>query len=313
MRRAPSTLSIWIGLVTLYFVWGSTYLGLRFGLEGFPPLMLGGVRFLIAGAVMLAVLRWRGAAWPTRRQWWNTSRVAMLMLVGGVGMVTIAEDHGVGSGVTAAAVAIIPVWAALVSGLFGSWPRRLEWIGLAIGLAGVLLLVGEGDLQTSPVGLVLVLIAPVLWAVGSVWGTRLEMPRPLTAAAAELFSAGVVLSLASLMAGERLEAMPTAGSLLALAYLVVFGSIVAYTAYVYLLEHTRPAMATSYAYVNPAVAVLLGVTLGAETVTGEIFIALPLILAGVALVTLAQRWKAAPSAPLDEVAIPTSELVEDAR
>jgi drug/metabolite transporter (DMT)-like permease len=88
---------------------------------------------------------------------------------------------------------------------------------------------------------------------------------------------------------------------------------VAYTAYVYLLEHTRPAMATSYAYVNPAVAVLLGVTLGAETVTGEIFIALPLILAGVALVTLAQRWKAAPSAPLDEVAIPTSELVEDAR
>lgn len=101
-------------------MWGSTYVGLHFGLESFPPLMLGGIRFLVAGPVMLAVLRWRGQAWPTRRQWWNTARVAALMIVGGVGMVTISEDSGVGSGVTAAAMAIIPVWAALVSGLFGS-------------------------------------------------------------------------------------------------------------------------------------------------------------------------------------------------
>ena len=314
MRRDANLTITLLALFAVYIVWGSTYLGLRFGLESFPPLMLGGIRFLIAGAVMLAVLRWRGQAWPTRRQWWNTSRVAALMLVGGVGMVTIAEDLGVGSGVTAAAVAIIPVWAALVSGLFGSWPRRLEWIGLAIGLVGVLVLVGEGDLQATPVGLVLVLIAPVLWAIGSVWGTRLEMPEPLTAAATELFSAGVILSLLSLVAGERLEAVPTAGSVLALAYLIVFGSIMAYTAYVYLLEHTRPAMATSYAYVNPAVAVLLGVTLGAEVVTGEVFVALPLILGGVALVTLAQlrQSPARVTSSAEATVAPASDLAEEA-
>lgn len=313
MRRDANLTITLLALFAVYVVWGSTYLGLRFGLESFPPLMLGGIRFLLAGALMLTALRWRGEAWPTRRQWWNTSRVAALMLVGGVGLVTMAEDLGVGSGVTAAAVAIIPVWAALVSGLFGSWPRRLEWVGLAIGLVGVLVLVGEGDLQASPVGLVLVLIAPILWAVGSVWGTRLEMPRPLTAAAAELFSAGVILSLLSLLAGERLQAVPTAGSVLALAYLVFFGSIIAYSAYVYLLEHTRPAMATSYAYVNPAVAVLLGVTLGAEVVTGEVFIALPLILAGVALVTLAQRRHGSTHGTDSSEAAPvtTAELAEE--
>jgi drug/metabolite transporter (DMT)-like permease len=294
MRRDANLTITVFALVAVYLVWGSTYLAIRFGLEGFPPLMLGGIRFLIAGLAMFVVLRWRGAAMPTRAQWWNTTRVAALMLVGAVGLVTIAEDIGVGSGVAAAAVAIIPVWAALASGLFGEWPRRLEWIGLAVGFAGVLVLVQEGDLQSSPLGLTLVLIAPILWAVGSVWGTRLDMPRPMTAAAAELLSAGAILMSLSLLRGERIEATPTVGSVLALGYLIVFGSIIAYTAYVYLLENTRPVMATSYAYVNPAVAVVLGVSLGAEIVTGQVFLALPLILGGVAIVTLAQRRQPLP-------------------
>jgi drug/metabolite transporter (DMT)-like permease len=294
MRRDANLTITVFALVAVYLVWGSTYLAIRFGLEGFPPLMLGGIRFLIAGLAMFVVLRWRGAAMPTRAQWWNTTRVAALMLVGAVGLVTIAEDIGVGSGVAAAAVAIIPVWAALASGLFGEWPRRLEWIGLAVGFAGVLVLVQEGDLQSSPLGLTLVLIAPILWAVGSVWGTRLDMPRPMTAAAAELLSAGAILISLSLLRGERIEATPTVGSVLALGYLIVFGSIIAYTAYVYLLENTRPVMATSYAYVNPAVAVVLGVSLGAEIVTGQVFLALPLILGGVAIVTLAQRRQPLP-------------------
>ncbi len=310
-RNADLTITLF-ALVAVYFVWGSTYLAIRFGLEGFPPLMLGGIRFLVAGLAMFAVLRWRGAASPTRAQWWNTGRVGALMLVGGVGLVTIAEDIGLGSGVTAAAVAIIPVWAALASGLFGEWPRRLEWIGLAVGFAGVLVLVQEGDLQASPLGLALVLIAPILWAVGSIWGTRLDMPRPLMTATAELLSAGVILMVLSLLRGERIEATLTMGSVLALGYLIVFGSIIAYTAYVYLLENTRPAMATSYAYVNPAVAVVLGVSLGAEIVTGQVFLALPLILGGVALVTLAQR-RQPPQAVEPEGALPTrDELTEEA-
>jgi drug/metabolite transporter (DMT)-like permease len=312
MRRDANLTITVFALVAVYLVWGSTYLAIRFGLEGFPPLMLGGIRFLIAGLAMFVVLRWRGAAMPTRAQWWNTTRVAALMLVGAVGLVAIAEDIGVGSGVAAAAVAIIPVWAALASGLFGEWPRRLEWIGLAVGFAGVLVLVQEGDLQSSPLGLALVLIAPVLWAVGSVWGTRLDMPRPLTAAAAELLTAGVILMILSLLRGERIEATPTVGSVLALGYLIVFGSIIAYSAYVYLLENTRPAMATSYAYVNPAVAVVLGVSLGAEIVTGQVFLALPLILGGVAIVTLAQRRQPPHDVEPEGASPPSDELVDEA-
>jgi drug/metabolite transporter (DMT)-like permease len=308
MSRASHRTTLILALAAVYFIWGSTYLALRFGLEGFPPFLLNGIRFLAAGLAMYGFLRWRGMASPTRRQWWNAGRVAALMLVGGVGLVTVAEDVGVGSGVTATAVAMIPVWAALASGLFGSWPRRLEWLGLAVGFAGVLVLAQEGDLQTSTLGLALVIVAPILWAVGSVWGTRLDMPRPAMATAAELLSGGLTLLVLGLVRGERIEAVPTVGSVLALLYLTVFGSIMAYTAYIYLLHHTRPAMATSYAYVNPAVAVLLGTTLGAEIITGQVFLALPLILGGVAIVTLAQRR---PRVKEGEP-IPISELAEKA-
>jgi drug/metabolite transporter (DMT)-like permease len=287
--RATTRTTVILALAAVYFIWGSTYLALRFGLEGFPPFILNGIRFLGAGASLYVVLRWRGIAPPTPRQWWNAARVAALLLVGGVGLVTVAEDLGVGSGVAATAVAIIPVWAAITSGLFGSWPGRLEWLGLAIGLAGVLVLAQEGDFQASGLGMLMVIISPMLWAFGSVWGSRLDLPRPVMATAAELLAGGLVLSVLGTLRGERIESMPSVGSLLALGYLTVFGSIVAYTAYVYLLENTRPALATSYAYVNPAVAVLLAMTLGAEVVTGPLFVALPLILGGVVIVGLAQR------------------------
>jgi drug/metabolite transporter (DMT)-like permease len=299
MGRVTNRTTLILALAAVYFIWGSTYLALRFGLEGFPPFLLNGIRFLVAGLSMYAVLRFRGVDAPTRRQWWNTGRVAALMLVGGVGLVTIAEDVGVGSGITATAVAIIPVWAALVSGLFGSWPRRLEWIGLAIGLTGVVVLAREGDFQASTVGMVLVVIAPMLWSFGSVWGSRLDMPSPAMATAAQLLAGGALLAILGPIRGERIGAVPNATSIMALLYLIVFGSIIAYTAYVYLLQNTRPVMATSYAYVNPAVAVILGVTLGAEVVTGPVFVALPLILGGVAVVTAAQtRHRRAEPEPL---------------
>jgi drug/metabolite transporter (DMT)-like permease len=207
-----------------------------------------------------------------------------LLLIGGVGLVTIAEDYGVGSAVVATAAAAIPVWAALASGIFGQWPVRREWIGLGIGLLGVVVLLQEGDFRVSTAGMILVIAGPMFWAFGSVWGKRLEMPEGFMAPAAQLLVAGVVMLAASPFMGERITEMPGAVAWLALAYLIVMGSIVAYTAYVYLLKTVRPALATSYAYVNPAVAVFLGLTLGAEIITGPIFIALPLILGGVALI-----------------------------
>jgi len=312
VSRTPDRTALILALLAVYFIWGSTYLALRFGLEGFPPFLLNGIRFLFAGAAMYAVLRWRGVPAPTPRQWWNMGRVGALLLVA-VGLVTTAEDHGVGSAVAAAAVAVIPVWTALVSGFFGSWPRRLEWIGLAIGLVGVLILTQEGDLQASALGLLLVLIAPVMWAVGSVWSTRLDRPRPLMATAAQLLSGGVIMLVIGVLLGERIEVMPSGESVLALAYLAVFGSIIGYTAYVYLFENTRPALATSYAYVNPAVAVVLGVTIGAEVLTGQVFLGLPLILAGVAIITLAQRQPHRGSIERDPQPTPAvGELADDA-
>jgi drug/metabolite transporter (DMT)-like permease len=289
MDRSPDRVKVLLALLAVYLIWGSTYLALRFGVESFPPFLLNGIRFLVAGGGMFAVLRWRGHALPSSRQWFSAARVAALLLVGGTGLIALAEDVGVGSGVVATAVATVPVWAAISSGLFGSWPRRLEWAGIAVGLAGVLVLAQEGDFQSSTLGMILIILAPMLWAFGSVWSTRLDLPRALMSTAAELLSGGVLLTVLGLLRGERIEAPPTTASLLALVYLITFGSIVAFTAYVYLLENTRPAMASSYAYVNPAVAVLLAMTLGAETVTGPIFIALPLILVGVAIVALAQR------------------------
>jgi drug/metabolite transporter (DMT)-like permease len=275
-------------LVAVYFIWGSTYLGLRFGLESFPPFLLNGFRFLLAGGILFIYLKIRGRVTATRRQWWNAARMGLILLVGGVGLVTIAEDLGVGSGVAATAVAVVPVWMALIGGLFGTWPHRREWIGLAIGLAGVLVLAQEGDFQASPVGMILIIISPIVWAFGSIWGARLDLPDSSMTTAIELVTAGVVMTAFGPLFGERITDPPTTVAWIALIYLAIMGSLVAFTAYIYLLNTVRPALSSSYAYVNPIVAVALGVSLGSETLTGPVFIALPLILLSVALVATTQ-------------------------
>lgn len=290
--RAPSRGLVVAALIAVYFIWGSTYLGLRFGLEGFPPFLLNGIRFLVAGGIMFVVLQSRGQASPTPRQWRNLALLGIPLFVGGLSLVTVAEDLGVGSGLTATAIAMTPVWAALWSGLFGQWPIRREWIGLIVGLLGVLVLAQEGDFRSSAVGTLLVVISPIFWSFGSIWGPRLDLPKGLMAPAAQLLSGGVLLSVVGLVRGERITAMPPASAWLALAYLVLFGSIIAFTAYFYLIRTVRPALAISYAYVNPVVAVALGLTLGGEIITGPIFIALPMILLSVALVATSQRGPA---------------------
>jgi len=284
-------------LLAVYLIWGSTYLGLRFGLRGFPPFLLNGLRFVLAGGIMYVVLRARGATPPTPVQWKNVTGMGVFLLVGGAGLVVLAEDFGVGSGIVATAIAVMPLWAALFGWLYGLRPRRLEWLGLVVGFLGAALLAREGDFQAAPAGLVLMIIAPMSWAFGSVWGSRRDLPDGPIGSAGQLLAGGAVLVALGLVRGERITTMPGAVPWVAFAYLVVFGSIVAYSAYVFLLGEVRPALATSYAYVNPVVAVLLGVTIGGEILTGPAFVALPLVIAGVALVGAGQR-RAQPPAPL---------------
>ena len=285
-----------LSLAALYLIWGSTYLVLRFMVEEFPPFVGNGIRFVLAGSLLGGFLLTRGAAWPTALQWWGALRIGGLMLVGGVGLVTVAEANGVGSGLAATAVAVMPIWAALWSGLFGRWPTSLEWAGMALGLVGVIILAGEGDFTGNPLGVALMIIAPVSWAFGSIISGRTPQAPGAMAVAGYMTAGGVLLLVLGFGRGERFEGIPDASGWMALLYLTFLGSIVTLSAYTYLLENVRPALATSYAYVNPIVAVVLGVTLGSEVLSGEALIALPLILAGVGLVAAGRSRTMVPEA-----------------
>ncbi len=285
---AGNRLSVLAALLAIYLIWGSTYLAIRVALEGFPPLLMAGVRFLIAGGGLYLFLRARGAPAPSRRQWAAVTLIGCLLLVGGNGGVTFAEQW-VASGLAAVWIATMPIWAALFAGLLGRWPNRLEWLGLALGLVGVGLLNLESDFQANPIGALSLVVSTMCWGFGSVWSQRLSLPAGLMSSAAEMLAGGSVLLLLGLASGEKIAAAPGPRSLFALAYLIVFGSIVAFSAYLYLLKRVRPALATSYAYVNPVVAVGLGVGLGGEHITTAGLVAMAVILGAVGLVALGRE------------------------
>ena len=273
-------------LLALYFIWGSTYLAIRLALPGFPPLMMSGLRFVVAGGVFYVLLRLKGLPRPTRAQWFAALRVGTLLICGN-GLVVVAEQW-VSSGVAAVAIASVPLWSVLFAGLWGRWPAKGEWAGLAVGLAGVALLQSGGELRASPAGAIVLVLSAITWSLGSMWSTRLPLPAGPMAAASEMLTGGTVILAVALLRGERMTAIPDAQALGAYLYLVVFGSIIAYTAYAFLLAKVRPALATSYAYVSPVVAVFLGAVVAAEQVTHVAVAALALILTGVAIIA-AQR------------------------
>jgi drug/metabolite transporter (DMT)-like permease len=289
-------LAIALALAAVYLIWGSTYLGIRFALEGgLPPLLMAGGRFLVAGALMYAVLRLRGESAPTRAQWRNAAVMGALLLGLGNGLVTIAQQW-VSSGLAAVAVASAPLWMGMFAAMRGQHPNRREWCGLAIGFVGVLWLNAGGTLGGQPHGLVALLIAAVAWSFGSIWSRGRDLPSPFMAAAAQMLCGGVLMLAAGFALGERMHAWPTAQGLLAVSYLVVFGSIIGFSAYIWLLHHVRPALAGSYAYVNPAIAVALGAWLAAERFSTADLGAMAVILAGVVLITLAKARAAKPPA-----------------
>lgn len=274
----------------LYIIWGSTYLAIRIGVESWPPLLMAGVRFVIAGSLMFAWLRWRGAPMPTLREWKAGAMVGVLLLSCGNGGVTLAEHLGVASGVAALAVATVPLFALLFGLIWGQSTTRLEWAGIVLGLIGIGLLNLGSNLQASPLGAALIIFAAASWSFGSMWSKHLPLPAGPMASAVEMLAGGVALLLGSALSGERMESLPTPAGWAALAYLVVFGSIIAFSSYLYLLKNVRPAAATSYAYVNPVVAVLLGVLFAGEHIGGEEGLAMLVIISAVVLIGLPQ-WR----------------------
>lgn len=288
MFRPGSSALVGAALLALYLIWGSTYLAMRFAIEGFPPFMMAGIRFVIAGGLFVLFLRLRGTPWPNVAQWRSSFAVGGLLLLGGNGAVAYAEQW-IGSGVAALAIATVPLWTVLFAELWGEHSSRREWLGILIGFAGVGVLSFGADMQASSAGTLALLFAAASWSFGSVWSKRLTMPPGLMSSAAQMLGGGVLLMAASLTLGERLVAVPSPKALSALAYLIVFGSFVAFTAYQFLFHTVRPALATSYAYVNPVVAVALGAWLAGEKVGMLEFAAMAVIVAGVALVVVTGR------------------------
>ena len=288
-RRRVVTTALCLGV--LYTVWGSTYLAQRLAIASFPPLFMAGIRFVAAGIPLYAVLRLRGAAKPTWTELRAAALAALPLIVFGMGGAAVALQR-VPSGLAALVFGSVPLWTSLFDWLCGGKIRRVEIGGLLLGLAGVLVVSMRGALRADPVGAAMIVAAAASYAFGCVATRRLKLPAGVLGTAAQMTAGGVLLLVGSVMRGERLVA-PSGASVAALAYLVVFGSMLAYSAFGYLLRNTRAALATSYAYVNPIVALALGAALAGERVTRADLVGLALVLGAVALVALGSRRETA--------------------
>lgn len=291
-RRWPPQTALYLALAAVYLIWGSTYLAMRIAIETIPPLSMGAARFTLAGAIMLVATLATGGARPTARQWLAAIPIGALLCVGGNGLVAIAETE-VSSGVAALVCATMPLWMAVFAGVAGERPSLREGLGIAVGVAAVVILVGGAELAASPRAALILVGSPLAWALGSVLAKRLPVPTGLAAPGTQMFTGGVSLMIAAAIRGESLPTAPSAASIGAWVYLLVLGSLVGFTAYSWLLRNARPAVATSYAFVNPVLAVLLGVALAGEPLTRATVLAAPLVVVAVVLVIGGRRRAAA--------------------
>jgi len=287
-------LRVAIAFAAIYLIWGSTYLAIRFAIETLPPFSMAAVRFTVAGGILYAIARPRSER-PTKVNWISAGVVGTLLLAGGNGGVVWAEQW-VPSGLAALIVATVPLWMVLFDWLFagGARPSRTLMAGLLLGLSGVGLLMSSTELGAQSreglLGGFAVLGASISWAAGSIYARKAALPRsPFLATAMQMIVGGFVLSLMAAIAGEGGELHLSAfsmKSMLALVYLIVFGALIAFTAYIWLLGVSTPARVSTYAYVNPAVAVLLGWLLASERLDARAAVAVLIILSAVALVSV---------------------------
>lgn len=279
-----------ISLLSTYFIWGTTYLAIRFGIESFPPFMLAGVRFAIAGLLMYGILRAKGIANPTISQWRGAALIGILMPALGNGTVCYVQQT-VSSSVAALSIATVPIWMAIFSVWWGHRIAKQEWLGIIIGLLGIVLLNVGGSLHGDLFSAMLLLFAAASWAFGSVLGQYIVMPKGMMSAACQMIAGGFALMIASFIAGESWPAQISVKSWGAMLYLLIFSSIVAYTAYQWLLRNVRPLVASSNTFVNPVVAFVFGIWLANEQIATNEYWALAVIIVGVVLILTAVNEK----------------------
>jgi len=273
-------------LAAVYIIWGSTYLAMRIAVVGLPPLLMGAMRFLVAGAIMLVAARRRGAAIPPARDWLRVAPVGALLFLGGNGLVALSEQT-VSSGGVAVVCATMPLWVGVLGAAVGIRPTAREWIALIVGFVGVLVLMGGPALAGKPLHIAFAIGSPILWACGSLLSRRTKDVggdhAALVGPALQMLTGGAILLVVALARGEHLPAHADPSSWLALGYLIVFGSLIGFTAYAWLLRNARPVVATSYAYVNPVLAVLIGAALYGEPLGWTTAVANVLIVGAVML------------------------------
>jgi drug/metabolite transporter (DMT)-like permease len=292
--RSASPIATWSALGAVYLIWGSTYLAIAIAVETLPPLFSAGLRFGLAGLIRVGVVAIRRGLRVGREQLRAAATVGLLLIVGGNGFVVLAE-RTVPSGLTALIIASVPLWIVVFRRIAGDRIHGATFVGVAVGFAGVaFLVVPRGASGADPSGLLLLLVATVSWALGTFLAPRLRMPQDgLLSTGIQQLAGGVVLVTLGAAMGELGHLEPStwsANSLLAMGYLVVFGSLVAFTAYSWLLQHAPVSLVSTYAYVNPVVAVFLGALVLAEPVTPSILIGATIIVAAVAFIV---TWEGA--------------------
>lgn len=295
INASPGRLQVMVAFAAVYLIWGSTYLAIRFAIETIPPLLMAGVRFLVAGLLLYAWIHRRDVPRPTRAHWITATVVGAFLLLGGNGGVVWAEQY-VPSGLTALLVATVPLWIAVLDWARpgGAWPTGSVMLGVGMGVAGLALLIGPDDLlgggRVHLTGALVLIGAALSWAIGSLYARHSPLPAsPFSATSIEMLMGGVLLILAGLIRGEAAHLDVSAISLqsgIAFGYLILFGSLGGFTAYIWLLKNVPPVQATTYAYVNPVVAVFLGWALADEPLTGRVLLAAAIIVAAVVMITM---------------------------
>jgi drug/metabolite transporter (DMT)-like permease len=288
---------VFAAFAAVYIVWGSTYLAIRYAVQTIPPFFMVGTRFLVSGVLLYGWARFRGAPRPTRLQWRDAAITGVLLLCCGNGAVSWAEQR-VPSGLAALLVAVVPLWMVIIDWVRprGERPTATVMLGVIVGLAGLVVLVGPGELTghgtVDATAAIVLVLASLAWAAGSVYNRFGALPEsPAMSTGLQMISGSVVLVAMGMFAGEvpalQIRHISPA-SWIGWIYLVTFGGLVGFTAYIYLLQAVTPAKASTYAYVNPVVAVFLGWAIAGEAVTSQTIVAAAIILGGVAMISLSQ-------------------------